>query len=173
MQNWTSDINEGEWLSRISYIKVLSRVDDEFRVANESGFEWVISTAIIENECQSSSQYTEEKKTNQSELSRLLLEETRGSVVSVSFTKKQTPARVVNMLADIDTSLMSAKEMKTFASSLLVGEERHLVGYVVSCDPYGRIRMIDLKVEGSNRMRLVDPRTLSNVTFRGVKYTKK
>ncbi len=162
-------------MSRVSYMKVLSCEAESFRVQNDVGFEWTISKNIVENECEPPFQFRLSKveKVTQTELARILLEETRGAVVSLNFTKKQTPERVLEMIGESNMDLMPAREKKKFAASLMVGELRHLVGHVTGIDVSGRIKMVDLNIEKAYKIRLVDPRTLKDVTFRGVRYEKK
>lgn len=170
---WTSQLRSGDWLSRTSYMKIIDHTQEGFKVTNESGLEWSIASNIVENECQPAFEYKGTQQVSRSELARLLLEETRGAVVSVCFTKQQTPERIVKMLEEADTTSMSTAEKKHFAASLLVGERRYLTGYVLDRDANGRIKMIDLNVEGKNKIRLVDARTLEEATFRGTKYEVK
>ena len=167
---WTDVLKEGDWVSRVSYMKILAHEGGSFQVVNESGFKWEIGENIVLNECQPGFGYDDKKKVSRTELTRLLVEDTYGAVVTLNFTKKQTPARVIEMIEAADMSKMNKTQKKKFAESLMVGEPRALIGYVIGSDQNGRVRMIDLNVEGKNRARLVDPRTLENVTFKGVSY---
>ena len=54
------------------------------------------------------------------------------------------------------------------------GELRKLRGYMTSSEPtMGRSYCVDLDVDSSNRLRLVDHRTIKELIFEGVKYTVK
>lgn len=174
-EDWTKDLEVGDWVSRISYMKITKlpdRPDGSFRVENESAMEWKIDANIVRNECSPPSASTTERVA-QSELARLLLAETHGKIAVVNFRKKQTPDRVLQVIKERYKDGMTKKEEKKMAEDLLLGEERRLVGYVLGADVHGRIKMQDLNAPGSHKMRLVDPRTLTDVTFGGVKYEKK
>lgn len=54
------------------------------------------------------------------------------------------------------------------------GEERTLRGRLVAPEPLlGRSRMEDLDITGTNKLRLVDHRTIKSIIVDGVKYTVK
>lgn len=159
-------------MSRISYIRVLEKTGTGYRVENSSGLSWTISTDIIENECEPDFEHDASEHVSQRQLVDLLLTEARGCVVKVLFTKKQTPERMLEQMRGVDVAAMSKKDAKKFLSDLLVGEERILTGYVIGTDPSGRIKMVDLNVDNKNNVRLVDPRTLSQVTLRKKLYLR-
>lgn len=169
-ESWTDQLKEGDWVSRVSYMKVKAIRGSSFHVANETGFEWVMEDNIVQQECNPAFGYLAKKKVSRTELVRLLLEDTHSAVVSLNFTKKQTPERILEMIEEADMSKMNKTQKKKFAESLMIGEPRNLVGYVIGSDQNGRIRMIDLNIQDSNRERLVDPRTLKDVTFGGNSY---
>lgn len=173
MSKWTDNLKKGDWLSRISYIRILEQTSKGYRVENASGFSWTIGEDIIENECEPAFECEGTENMTQTQLVDLLLTEARGCVVEVRFTKKQTPERILQQLSGTDVSSMSKAAAKKFASQLLIGEERVLVGYVIGTDMSGRIKMVDLNISDKNNVRLVDPRTLSEVTLRKKKYVKR
>lgn len=54
------------------------------------------------------------------------------------------------------------------------GETRKLRGYMTSSEPtMGRSYCVDLDIDSSHKLRLVDHRTIKELIFKGVKYTIK
>jgi len=145
---WTDKAREDTRDSRISYIEVLNRACPGGEFARAQFY----------------------KKVSRTELLRILLEDTRSVLVTVSFTKKQTPERIIDMIEGADLATMNKTQKKKFAKSLMVGEKQEITGYVLGPDEKGRISMTDLNVKAKNRLRLVDTRTIDHVTLRGTQY---
>ena len=122
-----SQLKEGDFLSRISYMRVISVDGDHVEVENEAGFRWSIGRSILEAEAVSSNQFRKTSKVTRTELARILEQDVRDSVFSVSFTKMPDGADQEKTLADADLSTQAKR--RRLAKELSVGKERILHGY--------------------------------------------
>lgn len=132
-----SKLKAGDFLSRISYMRVISVDGDSVEVENEAGFRWSIGRSIVEAEAVSSDQYTETRKVTRTELARILECDVRDSVFSVSFTKLSEAAEQEKTLADADLSTPAKR--RRLAKDLGVGKERVLHGHVIDTHEIGRV----------------------------------
>lgn len=124
-----SKLKVGDFMSRVSYMRVKSISGDNVVVENQDGFSWSISKTILEAEATSSTQYTDTKKVNRTELARIFELEVRDSVFSCSFTKLPNLSDQEALLANADLST-SAKRRKV-AKDISKGDERTLHGFIV------------------------------------------
>jgi len=124
-----SKLKAGDFMSRISYMRVVSVDGDSVEVENEAGFRWSIGTSILEAEAVSSDQFSKTQKVTRTELARILEVDVRDSVFSVAFTKLPEVSEQEKALADADLST-PAKRRKV-AKDLGVGKERVLHGHLV------------------------------------------
>lgn len=122
-----SKLKAGDFLSRISYMRVISVDGDSVEVENEAGFRWSIGRSIVEAEAVSSDQFTETQKVTRTELARILECDVRDSVFSVAFTKLPDAAEQERTLAAADLSTPAKR--KRIAKELGVGKERVLHGH--------------------------------------------
>lgn len=145
------NLKKGDFISRISYLKVEDVVGNDLIVSNEEGFKWQIDKQILENEhVVSATHFDKTKKVPKTELARIFVEETGGKAFSVNFTKKT------------DNS------------------ERTLIGYRTSFRGYlGMSDAIDLEKEKDSsksydtRSRIVTHDNINWLILDGTKYTLK
>lgn len=168
------DLKAGDWLSRISYMEVMGVTGDGVKVRNLAGTEWSISKSIIQAECYAAGQVREERSDSRTNIARDFVSSTNGAIVEVKFMKQVDPLKVAEKLASLTTapSALPDKTRKVLAKELLQGEERVLVGYVLSTDEAtGRVNVLDVKATGpvSGRKRQVDPRTIDYLIVRNIK----
>ena len=163
----------GDRISETQYyeIKELVRMDGGrgARVQNERGFEFTISARIIEEGMYSANQHVLEEKVTRTEMVEVL-ENAGDTIFTVNFNKQVDAKAVLERLkaSKVATTIKAAK-------MLLEGNERTLVGYLLSTEPkMGRSQVIDLEIDPSkHRIRLVDHRTLNWIIIRNVKYILK
>jgi hypothetical protein len=158
----------GDFLSRVSYMKVVSISGDSVEVENKGGFRWSISKSILEAESTSSTQFVETRRVTRTELARILEQDVRDSVFSVAFTKLPDPNDQEKLLADADLSTPAKR--KRVAKDISVGKERVLPGHISDTHELGRMVTYDLEAKGE---RLVDLRTLKYIIFNNVKHEVK
>ena len=163
-----SQLKAGDFLSRISYMRVKSLQGDNVEVENEHGFSWSISKSILEAECTTAHQYSKTEKVTRTELARILEQDVRDAVFSCCFNKLPSADDQEKALAAADLST-SAKR-KRVAKELGVGPERIMYAHIVDTHELGRVPVYDLEAKGE---RLVDLRTLKWIVFNNVKYEVK
>lgn len=171
-------LREGDKLSRISYMEVVSNRNGSLFVRNEDGLEWSIASDIVEKECYST-QYDTVKEVTRTEMAEILMH-SRDSIIKVNFNKQATADSVIEA---IDTLLEKSPKLKFTKKGmelLLMGAERTLIGYVIATEPVlGRTIVIDMEIEKDkdatwdNRQRQVDHRTLNYLIVKNVKYVLK
>lgn len=173
----TSLLQPGDRLSRTSYVEIVRRLPGGgFKVRNETGFTWDIGGSIVANEMYAANQYTEEVKVSRTEMVEAL-ENAGDAIFTVTFGKKVSEKAVrdaIGLHVDSGDGADPAAIRRT-AKTLLAGEPRTLVGYLVHTEPkMGRSQVVDLeKPVGSHRLRLVDHRTITSLVLRNKKYTLK
>jgi hypothetical protein len=173
-----SDLKTGQWISRLSYCKIKTITGDSAVLENESGFAWSIAGNIVEAETFSPDQYGTTAKVTSTQLAEILTQQVGDTVITVRFTKQAKPEDVLGKLTEPGDNLINIvndkKGGKNLAKSLLVGEERDLVGYVIKPEPLlGRTKMVDLNITAGGKDRLVDHRTIKHIIFKGTKYELK
>lgn len=173
-------IKRGDWLSRISFMQVVTTNSMSTTVRNEDGLEWNIGNAIVAQECYST-HFSEEVTLSKTQLAEKLVE-ARDAIIIVNFYKQPTAADIVEKMVIFSGE---QKLSKKDAESMLKGEERTMIGYVVGTEPIlGRSMVIDVELEkiisptktGENydkRLRQVDHRSLNWLIYKNVKYTLK
>lgn len=172
-------LRKGDRLSRISYMEIAEPPapgDASLRVRNETGMEWTIGRSIVANECYSATQYLgAPEKVTRTELARLLQEEVRDSVFSLSFLKAPDAKKQAELLEGAD--LANDKKRRKVAADLQKGEERVIVAHVLDFEhAMGRLRVCDLEAPGNTKgakTRLVDLRTINWLVFRNKRYELK
>ena len=132
-----SKLKAGDFLSRISYMRVISVDGDSVEVENEAGFRWSIARSILEAEAVSSNQFKETKKVTRTELARVMEQDIRDSVFSVAFTKMPDAASQEKTLAEADLSTPAKR--RRVAKELGVGKERVLHGHLDDTHDLGRV----------------------------------
>lgn len=174
------NIKKGDWLSRISFMKVSNNGYINSSVINEDGLEWSIANSIISQECYST-HFDSEVEMTKTELAEKLLE-CRDAIIVVNFNKQAT---VADIKAKIKSLAAAGSTSTKDLESILKGEERTLTGYVIGSEPVlGRSHVIDLDIpkevvpakdgtEYDKRMRQVDHRSLNWLIYKNVKYVLK
>lgn len=163
-----SQLKVGDFMSRISYMRVVGLRGDSVEVENSEGFRWSISRDVLEAEASASDQFTTTKKVTRTELARILEQDVRDSAFSCAFTKLPDPNDQEAVLSGADLS--SPAKRKRVAKELCVGKERVMHGHLLDTHIFGRMPVYDLEAKGE---RLVDLRTLKWLVFGGVKYEVK
>ena len=169
-----NQLKTGDRLSRVSYMEIVSKSGNSFRVKNEEGMTWTIAGSILQNEAYAADQYTEEQEVSRTEMVEAL-ESAGDSVFTVVFDKKTSQKSIVEALSDLNELPTKKTQLNKLAKSMMAGEERRLVGYLASTEPkMGRSTVVDLEVSPNNhRLRLVDHRTVKELILRNVRYTLK
>jgi len=169
-----SDLSPGDKLSRLAYYEVVKKNDDDIIVKNENGFKFQISNGIVENEMFSSGQFNSTKKVSRTELVEIL-EKAGDTIFTTTFFKQSTEKRIKELLKQYDGFSAKAKQRPTFCKTLLHGEHRTLVGYLLHTEPkMGRSQVVDLEVpKGTFNKRLIDHRTLESIIIKNTKYIVK
>ncbi len=170
-------ISVGDRLSRIAYYEVIEVDEDKgtFTLQNEKGFKFRVTRNIVEQEMFSAAQFNREVKLTRTELVEKM-EGAGDACFTVIFNKQVTDKGMAQKLAAMDKAgeldLTSDRTRRALARELLVGQERRLVGYLVSSEPkLGRSVVVDLEVpEDSHNIRLVDHRTVTALILKNVRY---
>lgn len=170
-----ADLKPGDYLSRISYCKVISKKGGKLRIQNEDGFEWSISANIVENEMFSATQFEQIKKVTRTEMVDLLMHDVGDACFEAVFHKQPKDSEIVESLNACDYKALTEQTKKRKAiKQSIVGQTRTLVGRILKREPtMGRTLAIDLNIQGAHRQRQVDHRTLERLTFRGTRYELK
>ena len=166
-----SKLKVGDFMSRISYMRVVGMDGGSVEVENSDGFRWTVAKSILEAEATASDQYTSVQRVTRTELARILEQDVRDCVFSVCFTKMPDPADQEALLAGADMSTPAKR--KRVAKELGVGKERVLHGHVEDTHELGRVPVVDLEVKQGPRERLVDLRSMKWLVFGNVKYEVK
>jgi hypothetical protein len=171
-------LSKGDRLSRVSYMDVVSVLPTNIKVRNEHGLVWYISKDIISQECYST-QYDKDdvKKVSKTEIAEILVN-ARDAIIEVNFNKQATVESIEKNLDVLET--LSESGIRKKLKSLLDGDKRTLIGYVIGSEPIlGRSYVIDLEKDSGNnpnhdaRQRLVDHRTINWLVYKNIKYVVK
>lgn len=153
-----SRLKVGEYVCRMSYVKVKEISGNTVVVENQFGFSWVIWKQIIAQEMVSAHQVDEEKKVSRMEIVRIL-QNARDTIFSVGFSDSLKSLT----WEDLETLDLTKK----FTHIVLVG-------YLYQDEfEMGRSVIIDLESEEENfeaKKRLVDHSTIEWLIFNKVKY---
>ena len=177
-------LKPGDILSRSSIMKVLEVGPDNVEIVNAYGKKWTICKSIIEAECNDSrSDCT--RKVGVTQLAHILQNNHAGDLVRCVFTKKPTAgdgqAKLREFLAahagkSVDD--IPKRALSSIVSAIKTGERREMLCTVIGMDDMGRLRVIDQELALATgdidaAGRLVDPRSLEEVTMRGVTWKSK
>ena len=175
-------IQEGAVWARVSHGTVVDVQGDSVRVKNEKGVEWSVSKSIVEAEFNFAGSFSVEKRVSLTELENIFKTAVGSNVFEVVFTKKPDPAVGVAEIDKAQWEKATKKRKVDIVKGFLRGQERTLTGRLDhdayakdgTDDTLGRMKVVDLKVEGSkNNRRLVDLRTVKQLTVGNVKYIVK
>ena len=183
-----ADISPGDILSEVQYYQVLNVTDDLVDVRNERGFEFEMTSSIVEEGSWSANQFTKTVKVSRTKLVEHLLN-AKASVFTVNFNKKPNAESHSNVLKSATIQdLTDPVKLKNLSQRLELGEERTLVGHLLESEIHlGRSKVIDLEehfagVEERKHdpnskakwtVRLVDHRHINWLILNGVKYVVK
>lgn len=165
-------LHVGDRLSETQHYTVIALTDQAATLRNERGFEYDATTSVVEEGMYSATQFDAEERVSRTRLIELL-ENSGGTVFCVNFNKKPTRTTVSDKLSGANVGIFAdANALGQLAESLLLGEERTLIGYLVHTEPkLGRSQVVDLEVEeGQHNLRLVDHRTINWMILKNVKY---
>lgn len=169
------------FLSETQYYEVLSIERDTIKVLNERGFDFSASHAIVEEGMFSSDQFAETVEVTRTQLIEIL-GSVGDTVFTVSFNKMPTADSINEAIESLNKgSILPVKEMKKRVKEAFKGEERILVGYLISTETgFGRSMVIDLEIKRDlskpdydNRIRQVDHRSLNWLIHKNTKYIVK
>lgn len=186
-----SQLAVGDRLSEMHHYTVVALNSEAATLRNEKGFEYDATVSVVEEGMYSASQFDREESVSRTRLIEIL-ENSGGTVFCVNFNKKPTHTTVQEKLEGANVGTFSnAAELRQLAESLLLGEERTLIGYLVQTEPkLGRSQVVDMEVSsltrsslcsqlttpprqveaGRHALRLVDHRTINWIILKNVKY---
>ena len=165
----------GDYLSRISYVQIVGKTrSGGLRIQNQEGLVWTIGQSIVENEMYSAGQYTEEHAVSRTEMIKAL-ESAGDSIFTVIFDKKVNQKTIATALMDLKELPTKKTHANKMAKSMMIGQERTLVGYLASTEPkMGRSTVVDLEVDpDKHNLRLVDHRTVRELILQNTRYVLK
>jgi hypothetical protein len=169
------------FLSETQYYEILEKNTGTIKVVNERDFDFNVSNGIVEEGMYSSDQFTETVEVTRTQLIEIL-GAVGDTVFSVSFNKMPTADTINETIESLNRgSILPIKEMKKKIKEAFKGEERILVGYLISTETgFGRSMVIDLEIKRDltkpdydNRIRQVDHRSLNWLVHKNTKYTVK
>lgn len=174
---------KGDILSRTSYMIIESTAVNS-KVRNDKNLTWEIANNILENESVSANFYEKEEKISRSAICDIL-ENTNGTVFTVNFNKQADIKNVKNTLENLYPNKGKIaskdefdKEVKAILKSINTGEERTLVGYLLSTkQEFGRYLVKDLEIvfndNTAHAERQVDSKTINWLIYNKIKYIVK
>jgi hypothetical protein len=180
--NNVKNFETGQFISRISYCKVVDVYmgGDTIEVENEYGKRWFVGKEILQSEVvYAHDVHDTEVKVTRTEM-MAIFESVGDAVFTVKYKKKVKPQEIKDAVTSINKGkILSNDEISKVINKVFEGEDRTLVGYRLGTAPDGRVRVIDLQVkldttkEYDNRIRLVDPRTMYELTTKNIKFVLK
>lgn len=167
-----SKLKSGQFMSRVSYIKVTSNVAGVVQVKNEQGVEWGIGKDIVEAECYSAHEYTTTIPLTRTELVDRF-NSIGNAVYTANFNKQPKVEDAFDAIAN-DGELKPNKVIRKLLAEKMKGEERTLIGYTISRDiSLGRSMVVELDNPPEDRIRQVDHRSLNWFICMGTRYEVK
>lgn len=175
------NVRKGDVLSETQFYTVNKVVGNDVELENDLGETIVVNNKYVEA-CLFSTQFEKEEKITRTELAQKFLA-SANVALEVTFTKQVKEADVVKEITEAysnSTPKEFEAKMKKAVKGALNGETRVLRGrHSGSIDDFGRVHVVDMEIvkDGSKsydvRQRLVDPRTISQLIVKGIKYTEK
>lgn len=169
-----ANLKVGDRLSETQYYEVLEVDGTKVKVRNERGFEFGVSSAIIEEGMYSANFFNETKKVTRTALVNIL-EDAGDTIFTVNFHKKPDETTVMDVLKKCQIGdLHDNAKLKKLTEQLIHGESRTLTGYLLHTEPkMGRSQVVDLTKSGPHNSRLVDHRTINWMIYKSIKYEVK
>lgn len=174
-------------LSETQFYSVEKVAADRLIVKNETGEKIELPKKYVERCLVSSDEVASTTTMSRTDLVNLFLVSTN-VILTVTYNKKVDEKEVKKTLhglypnkgGKILSEADYQKQVNNALKSALEGEERVMVGrHYGTTDEFGRVRFIDMEAakddtkDYDTRSRLVDPRTISCLILRGVKYCVK
>ena len=184
MPEYKSDVRklrQGDMLSETQYYEVRRVTPTDIDVINERGYEFSIGHGIVQEGIYSASQFVEEKLVTRTELIEIF-SKVGDTVFEVGYNKQPKASDINDAIEGSNKGkILPIAEMKKNIKKAFEGEERVLVGYLISIETgFGRSMVIDLQADKSkstvdwdSRIRQVDHRTLKYLIHKNIKYTVK
>jgi hypothetical protein len=171
-----SNVVVGDKLSMTYYLRVLGTQKDSLIVEDQNGISFTIKgKELIEETIYSANQFTEVKNVSRTEAIDIL-ESAGDTVFRCIFNKLPNEESFSKLMENLTIAdLNNPKQLKKIAKQAMLGEERTLIGYLVSAEPkMGRSTVVDLNIpKGSHNLRQIDHRTLQSIVLKGIKYIVK
>lgn len=175
-------IQKGDRLSETQYYEVIAVGSGAIAVKNERGFEFQISSGIVEEGMYSAGQFNETVELTRTELIEVF-SKVGDTVFKVNFNKQPSATSINDAIESANKGkIIPIKDhLKKLVKDAYKGEERTLTGYLISVETgFGRSMVIDLEAdiskttpEWDSRIRQVDHRTLNWLIWKNVKYQVK
>lgn len=182
MQTEFNKLKQGDVLGESQFYTVVSLTSDSAHLKNDYGDVITVNKDYVESCIISANQYTEEKVVNKTDIASLFINHPN-IVMTVSFQKQ---VKEVDVTAEILEAYQNStpKEFETKLKKAvkkgLNGEERIMVGrHFGEINDLGRVNFVDMSLEKDStksydsRFRQVDPRTISWLILKGIKYIVK
>lgn len=168
-------IKKGSVLSNTLYLTVEAVGPNSITVKDQTGLTFAVNGKQLIEGMNSADQFTETKTVSMTEAASVL-ENAGDTVFMCSFNKMANEETVAEALGKLSvTDLTTPKTLKKHLKSLLVGEERILVGHLINSEAkLGRSSVVDLNIaKGQHNVRLIDHRQINFIVIKGVKYIVK
>ena len=186
------ELKEGDIVSCVSYCKVVRKGFDSVELINHNGLKMAVGSGVIEDEYFAAKQHSRTEEKTATELTRIL-RSAGAEAFEVVFNKKPDEktcdAKLKRAFEEDPQGTLGnpRKRRKFLREEILKGEERRMVARlvhsersVVTYTGQGRINVIDLRTQldgasppAPHSERQVDPRTITEVVLRDVKYKLK
>lgn len=173
-----TQLKPGDWLSRISYMKVVDVKDDgKLKVRNEHGYEWFISPEVVEAECRAANQFTKTVEITQTQLAEKI--KSAGHLIFTVEFEEQPQLLEQKLTTVVDDDLRIVKKRRMIERNRLNRTPRTLVGYLKQSDPHmDRSIVRDLEISeknnnNHNNEHKVDHRKINYIIIDNVRYQTK
>jgi len=180
-----SELKKGDVLSESQYYKVEKTSGSKVQLL--VGDQHIVVTKdYVESFLSSADQFNEAEKMNKTKLAELFINSPR-IALTVAFykqdkkkTKKAYKEELVNKAEEVKEDFLKRglaaieDALANPVSEVIPGELRVMRGrHYGEVDDMGRIKFVDMDIEGENNMRVVDPRTIQYLIVNNVKYVLK
>lgn len=172
----------GNKLSEIQYYSVEKIVGDKIQLKPDSGDSIVVNKDYVDKFLTSADQWEKEEKVTKT-VATEIFKSNPGVVMTCSYQKQVKEADVLVEIKEAyenSTPKEIEVKLKKAIKTALNGVERVIVGrHNGAQDDFGRFHFTDMEIAQDTsksydvRQRLVDPRTISYLIVKGVKYTVK
>lgn len=172
----SASIKVGDVFTRFSVGKVVEVGFGQVRVKNTEGLVWTITPELIEREFLFADHdyMSEPEKINRTEMIEILKSHPR-TAMRIVYDKKLDPKNVALTLEAGRSTGETERQWQSRVKKALEGESRIMCGYHSSqFDPHQRLYFTEIDgKDGMSGCRLVDVRTLRELTVGGRRYVLK